>query len=212
MEIELRGEPVWLDKERAAYFVNSQLLAISDLHLGKAAHFRKAGLPVPTTVATRDLNRLSALLEKYKPKQLLVNGDMFHSDYNQEIDDFYRWKQNYPGVKFILVKGNHDKQLASVYQNLGIALHQPAFCTSNFCFIHDALKCTEKNLYPIGGHLHPGIGIYNHAKQRLKFPCFYFGETHAILPAFSIFTGLAMIKTKKNDQVVAITPNNLIKV
>ena len=111
MKIEIRGEELILDKERAIYLPNEQLLAISDLHLGKAAHFRKAGLAIPNAVSKNDLLRLEHLLLKYQPKKLLINGDMFHSDYNKEIDEFAKWKENFNEVKFILVKGNHDKQM-----------------------------------------------------------------------------------------------------
>lgn len=211
MKISIREEEIILDKERAIYLPNEQLLAISDLHLGKAAHFRKAGLAIPNSVSQNDFNRLTGLIEKYLPKQLVINGDMFHSDYNTEIDEFARWKENFNEVNFILVKGNHDKQSEEVYKNLAIEVHEPNYQTDKFCFIHDMTNCNS-NLYPISGHIHPGISIYNKAKQQLKFPCFYFGEYHAILPAFSNFTGLQLLKAKENDLVFAITPTKIVKV
>ncbi|WAC39546.1 metallophosphoesterase [Pedobacter sp. SL55] len=110
MKIEIRGEELILDEERALYLPNEKLLAISDLHLGKAAHFRKAGLAIPNTVSKSDLDRLGNLLKKYRPKTLLINGDMFHSEHNTEIDEFAKWKENFSEVGFLLVKGNHDRQ------------------------------------------------------------------------------------------------------
>lgn len=211
MEIRIRGEELVLDRERAIYLPKERLLAISDLHLGKAAHFRKAGLAIPNTVSRNDLLRLEKLLQKYQPKQLLINGDMFHSDYNTEIDEFAKWRESFNGISFILVKGNHDKQKEEIYTDLAIEVHEPSYDCAGFCFIHDAIQC-RSDLYPIGGHLHPGIGIYNKAKQGLKFPCFYFGEDYAILPAFSAFTGLQLLKPKKNDQIFAIVASKVIKV
>ncbi len=211
MKISIREEEIILDKERAIYLPNEQLLAISDLHLGKAAHFRKAGLAVPNSVSQNDLQRLTSLIEKHHPKQLLINGDMFHSDYNTEIDEFARWKENFSEINFILVKGNHDKQSEEIYKKLAVEVHEPNYPTDKFCFIHDVANF-KSNLYAISGHIHPGISIYNKAKQRLKFPCFYFGEYHAILPAFSNFTGLQLVKAKENDLVFAITPNKIVKV
>ncbi|WP_113661243.1 ligase-associated DNA damage response endonuclease PdeM [Pedobacter nanyangensis] len=211
MKISVREEEIILDKERAIYLPKEQLLAISDLHLGKAAHFRKAGLAVPNIVSKNDLDRLSELLEKYLPKQLLINGDMFHSDYNTEIDEFAKWKENFNEINFILVKGNHDQQAEEVYKNLAVEVYEPNYQTDQFCFIHDVAHC-RSNLYAISGHIHPGISIYNKAKQRLKFPCFYFGEDHAVLPAFSNFTGLQLVKAKETDMVFAITPTKIVKV
>ena len=211
MKIEIRGEELILDKERAIYLPNEKLLAISDLHLGKAAHFRKAGLAIPNTVSQSDIIRLENLLQKYLPTTLLINGDMFHSDYNTEIDEFANWKANFREIDFILVKGNHDRQKEDVYRNLTIEVYEPSYQTDQFCFIHDIAHCNS-NLYTISGHIHPGISIYNKAKQRLKFPCFYFAENFAILPAFSTFTGLQLVKPKTNDQVFAITPSKVLQV
>lgn len=211
MKISVREEEIILDKERAIYLPKEQLLTISDLHLGKAAHFRKAGLAVPNSVSQNDLNRLAKLIERYHPKQLLINGDMFHSNYNSEIDEFAKWKEEFIEIEFILVKGNHDKQAEEVYKNLAIEVYEPNYQTDKFCFIHDMAHC-KSNLYAISGHIHPGVSIYNKVKQRLKFPCFYFRENDAILPAFSNFTGLQLIKPKENDLVFAITPTKIVKV
>lgn len=212
MTITIREEELILDKERAIYFPTQKTLAISDLHLGKAAHFRKAGVQVPSTLAQSDLQRLSVLFDNYKPETLLINGDMFHHEINSDIDVFEKWKADYKNVKFLLVKGNHDHLHNKQYHDLGIEVHEPSFCTENFCFIHDAVKCNEKELYPISGHVHPGISIVGKAKQRLKFPCFYFGNEHAVMPAFSAFTGLYLIKPKPQEQVFAITPTKVVKV
>ncbi len=212
MKIKIRDEELILAKERAIYLPEQRLLAISDLHLGKSAHFRKAGLQIPSTLAQSDLQRLSALIEKYQPKTLLINGDMFHHEINTDVADFESWKAQYSDLKFVLVKGNHDRLDEKQYQDLGIEIHDPSYCTSNFCFIHDAVKCNEKNLYPISGHIHPGISIIGKAKQRLRFPCFFFGKDYAVLPAFSAFTGLSMVKPQSDEQIYAITPSNVIKV
>ncbi|MCZ4243686.1 ligase-associated DNA damage response endonuclease PdeM [Pedobacter punctiformis] len=212
MTITSQGEELILDKERALFLPKHQLLAISDLHLGKSAHFRQAGLQVPSTIAKSDLQRLSLLIEKYQPKTLLINGDMFHHGLNTDIDDFSIWKQQYTDLNFLLVKGNHDQLSANNYKDLGIEIHEPSFCLSPFCFIHDAPKHTNEELYPISGHIHPGVSIVGKAKQRLKFPCFYFGKDHAILPAFSLFTGLYNIQPKTNERIFAITPEKVIEV
>ncbi len=212
MTITIRGEELILAKERAIYSAKQHLLAISDLHLGKSAHFRKAGLQVPSTLAKSDLDRLSLLLDSFAPSTLLINGDMLHHEINTEVDEFEHWKQQYRNLKFMLVKGNHDKLNLSQYNELGIEVHSPSYCTENFCFIHDAVSCKEQNLYPISGHVHPGVSIIGKAKQRLKFPCFYFGKDYAIMPAFSAFTGLYLLKPKIEDQIFAITPNQVVKV
>lgn len=212
MTITSHGEELILDKERALYLPQHQLLAISDLHLGKSAHFRSAGVQVPSTIAQNDLHRLNLLIEKYKPQTLLINGDMFHHGLNSDIDEFATWRKQFRELNFLLVKGNHDRLAYADYASMQIDIHEPSFCLGPFCFIHDAPKCTEEELYPISGHVHPGVTIVGRAKQRLKFPCFYFGRDYAVLPAFSTFTGLYNIYPKTNEQIFAVTPNSVLEV
>lgn len=209
MKITIRGEEITLDKEKAIYLPAHSLLAIGDLHLGKAGHFRKAGLPIPSQVATRDLERLSLLVEKYSPNTLLINGDMFHSDYNQEIADFANWRNQYQSLNIILVKGNHDRQQPSLYQRLRLTVVNQYFDCNEIRFSHDLPKKTTSNFLIIS-HLHPGILIKNSVKHKIKLPCFLVKQNYAVLPAFSNFTGLSLINKDTNDKVFAITPNSVI--
>ena len=59
--------------------------------------------------------------------------------------------------------------------------------------------------------MHPGVKIRGMAKQSLSFPCFYFTDNYCVLPAFSKFTGLALIKPNNGEAVFAIVENDLIK-
>ena len=65
--------------------------------------------------------------------------------------------------------------------------------------------------YLFTGHIHPGIRIEGFAKQSLRFPCFYFGEEYAVLPAFGRFTGTHALKPKKKDKVFAIVNKSIIE-
>ncbi|RZK42136.1 MAG: ligase-associated DNA damage response endonuclease PdeM [Pedobacter sp.] len=212
MTINIRNQEVILSKERAIYLPKEKILAISDLHLGKSAYFRKAGVQVPSTIAQTDLRRLSLVLDEHKPSTLLINGDMFHHELNSDVDEFEKWKQNYNDVNFVLVKGNHDRLQNRHYQDLKIDVRELTFCTDEFCFIHDSTHCRSNELYPMSGHIHPGVSLIGPGKQRLKFPCFYFGVEYAVLPAFSTFTGLYTLKPKLGDQIYAITPSKVVKV
>ncbi|MFD2581824.1 ligase-associated DNA damage response endonuclease PdeM [Pedobacter vanadiisoli] len=212
MTITCQGEKLILDKERALFLPKHQLLAISDIHLGKSAHFRQAGLQVPATIAQTDLQRLSLLIKQYHPKTLLINGDMFHHGLNTDIDEFSAWKKQYQELNFLLVKGNHDRLSDANYAAMDIDIHESSFCLGPFCFIHQAPNYTEEELYPISGHIHPGVTIVGKAKQRLKFPCFYFGKEYALLPAFSLFTGLYNIYPKASERIFAVTPKSVLEV
>jgi metallophosphoesterase superfamily enzyme len=64
----------------------------------------------------------------------------------------------------------------------------------------------------ISGHIHPVVKLQGLANQRLKFPCFYFGEQQALLPSFGEFTGGYTIEVQENDQVIALVEDKLIRI
>lgn len=211
MTINCRGESLILDKDRAIYWESKGMLIISDLHMGKAAHFRRAGIQVPATVTDTDLNKLEALIIKYEPKVLLVTGDMFHHKMNAEVETFRSWRVGFPDLEILLIKGNHDLLQADELDGLGIKVFKHELLSFPFRFVHDQPEEFDE-YYNITGHIHPGITIYGRARQQIKLPCFYFGSTCAILPAFSVFTGLSNIKAHEGDQFFAITPEKVIAV
>lgn len=210
MEITLRQQHFDLLPQRAIYWKEQQSLVLSDLHLGKGMHFRKEGIPIPKQAFDEDLNTLNSLIVKYAPKQLIVVGDMFHSRHNNEVKLFDIWRVQYPDLRILLVKGNHDILKKEHYRELDIEV-VPEYETDDFVFTHDSCDNTSDK-FCFSGHLHPGVAIRGMAKQSLKFPCFHFTPTDCTLPAFSKFTGLAIIKPKVADKVFAIVEDDIVKV
>jgi DNA ligase-associated metallophosphoesterase len=211
MTVSCREEELVLSKERAIYWAAKRMLIISDLHIGKSAHFRKHGLQVPDAVGQTDLQRLTRLMAEFNPEVLLVTGDMFHNKINSDAAAFGEWRKSFPLLKVVLIKGNHDELKNEDYLSLDIEVHQKELLCFPFRFIHDKPKEFDE-YYNISGHIHPGVEIYGRARQRLKFPCFYFSDTCAVLPAFSLFTGLFLIKREAGDTFYAVTPEKVVKV
>jgi len=211
MTISCREEELILSKEKAIYWAKKKMLIISDLHIGKSAHFRKHGLQVPDAVGLTDLQRLTRLMTEFDPEVLLVTGDMFHNKINSDANAFMEWRRGYAGLQVVLIKGNHDELKNEDYEALGIEVHQKELLCYPFRFIHDRPREFDE-YYNISGHIHPGVMLYGKARQRLKFPCFYFSSTCAVLPAFSVFTGLYMIEREVGDQFYAVTPDKVLKV
>lgn len=215
----LHQQIFWISPERVLFWENENMLIISDLHFGKTGHFRKSGIAVPQTIFKEDLQRLVVQLQFYGPKQLLVVGDLFHSVANKELDLFRRWRGDLPDLSILLIKGNHDILKDEWYTNAGITVASQGLLLSGFCFIHDNKNCDAKNFQPeknvvkytISGHIHPGVKVSGLGRQSLSLPCFYFGKEFAVLPAFSRFTGTALIEPKAGDSVFAIAENQIIK-
>lgn len=194
------------------YWEEAGTLIASDLHLGKSGHFRKSGIAVPQDLMKHDLMRLFDLLQHFKPKTLLVVGDMFHSEANKELDLFSRWRNDMARLNIMLVKGNHDILHQDWYHQNGIVL-QDTWQQSNLLFVHDPAEQHIESTADTGiisGHIHPGISIKGIGRQSLRLPCFYFSGQQCILPAFGMFTGTFTLKPKKADVVFAIANQKIV--
>ena len=207
---KIHDQKLWLTGERSIFWEEEKALIVSDLHFGKTGHFRKSGIAVPQTIYKEDLQRLVSLLNYFNPQQLIVVGDFFHSHENTELEWFKKWRNDFPLLNIKLVKGNHDILKDHWYKDAGIDLVEKELQIHSFLFIHD--RCEEhEDTYTFCGHIHPGIHLQGLGRQSLRFPCFYFGRDHCILPAFSRFTGVALIEPQQNDHVFAVVENKLIQ-
>src|ERR1051326_9601772 len=121
----IHGQKLWLSSQRSIFWEEEKALIVSDLHVGKTGHFRKHGIAVPQTIYKEDLQRLIDLLHYFKPSQLIVVGDFFHSKANVELDWFKRWREDFASLKIILVKGNHDILNDGWYKEAAIDVVQP---------------------------------------------------------------------------------------
>lgn len=205
---ELQGEQLVLSPDKILFWEKESLLIVSDIHLGKAGHFRKSGVAVPAHIHFGDLARLSALINRYKPQEVAFLGDLFHSDYNIDWDHFCDWLSGYPEIRFTLVKGNHDILYKTDYLQAGLELTSE-LVKGPFSFTHEKVK-TE--LYNISGHIHPAVRLRGMARQGLNLPCFYFSKMHALMPAFGSFTGFVSLSPLKSDHIFVIAENQVIPV
>jgi uncharacterized protein len=208
---KIHQQNLWLSSHRSIFWEEQKALIVSDLHFGKTGHFRKSGIAVPQSVYKEDLQRLVELLHYFKPLQLIVVGDFFHSHANNELDWFKKWREDLGYIDFILVKGNHDILKDSWYRDAGIQLAGDQLHINSFLFTHD--KCDDVNdLFSFCGHIHPGVVINGLGRQSLRFPCFYFTDHHCILPAFSKFTGAVSMDVSLAKAVFAVVENSLIEI
>jgi DNA ligase-associated metallophosphoesterase len=209
--ISVRKQQLWLSAERTIFWEQEKALIVSDLHFGKTGHFRKSGIAVPQSVYKEDLQRLVSQIQFFQPSQLIVVGDLFHSKANKELEWFLRWRNDFPDLVVHLVKGNHDILQDKWYASAAIDVSLKSLTIGDFCFQHDQNDCENEDDYLFSGHVHPGIRINGIGKQSLQFPCFYFSSGHCILPAFSKFTGTALIDYGDDDLIFAIVNNSLIR-
>lgn len=206
---QLVGEDISLLGEKALFWPAQQLLIVGDLHIGKANHFRKAGIAVPKAVNLTNLRTLTQLVLRTHPQRVLFLGDLFHSDPNREWQAFVQWMQQFPDIQFELVIGNHDILPATFYEEAGVTCYPSGLQIGPFWFTHEPNTDVTKG-YNLAGHIHPGVRLSGKGRQSLRLPCFWFGQTQGLLPAFGAFTGLYCIAPKSAEQVFVVANKKVI--
>ena len=180
---------------RAAFLPASATLLVADLHLGKAATFRKAGIPVPEGSSQADLARLARLVHETSARRLVIVGDLVHAKSgctDQVFAEFTATRRQFTGTEVVLVLGNHDRTLGKVPATLGIDACLPHLADGPWHFVHEPsapLTGSDHAGFTISGHLHPTISIRSPGGDRIADRCFVAEATTLVLPAFGSFTG-----------------------
>lgn len=203
---QIAGHWMYLLPDRALWWPERSTVIVSDLHIDKGAHFRKAGIPIPRSALSADLERLEKLLILTSPDQIIITGDVFHSQMNLESEEFIRWCRSSRTPRVIVVAGNHDRHQTASMDTLE-ATQQ--FTMDQITFRHIPSP-QDGDLFTIGGHFHPGILLGTHKTDRMRLPCFILDRNHLILPAFGRLTGLQMVRPKPHQQAFAIAGDSRV--
>jgi len=180
---------------RAALLPASRTLLVADLHLGKAATFRRAGIPVPEGSSQRDLARIAELVRGCEARRLIVLGDLFHARSGctpQVFAEFAEMRSQIASTAVVLVTGNHDRAVGRLPDSLGLDACVPCLDEPPFHFVHEPATAVEhsvRDLFTVAGHLHPTISIRSPSGDRFADRCFVAEPTVLVLPAFGSFTG-----------------------
>jgi DNA ligase-associated metallophosphoesterase len=180
---------------RAAFLPATATLLVSDLHLGKAATFRSAGIPVPEGSAQSDLARLERLVRGTAARRLIVLGDLFHarSGCTAEVfAEFAATRARIPRTDVILIAGNHDRAIGTIPASLGIDSCMRTYDEPPFHFVHEpstGLPEPDRSCFTVAGHLHPTLSITAPGGDRIAGRCFVAENDLLVLPAFGSFTG-----------------------
>lgn len=204
--ITINNEVFTLTNQRAAFWKKEKALILSDLHIGKTAHFRKNGIAVANHIMKSDLERLSVLIEYFHPEKFIVVGDLLHAGDNSDVDEFCSWRNQYPDLQFYLIKGNHDRLSAALEKKLCLNFKSEILTIDGFTFIHDFDKTLQE--FQITGHIHPGV-VLNSSVKNIRLPCFVQTDKQLLLPAFSEFTGLDTKNIPKGGKFFVFTDSEI---
>lgn len=212
--LELAGEPVRLLAERALYWEREHALVVADLHWGKAATFRAAGIPLPPGATADDLARLDRALARTGARRLILLGDLFHAREGRRAEATLAtvgaWRAAHPSLDVLLVRGNHDRRAGDPPADLGVTVVDAPHHLAPFALLHEPAASPAG--YTLAGHLHPGFVMSGPARQRERLACFVIGTRGAILPAFGSFTGTLAMSARPDDRVYVIAGDSVIPV
>ena len=207
------GQPAVLCHEKALWLPAMGTIIVSDLHFGKAAHFRKHGLAMPSQMDEANIAKLEGLLARTLAQHLVFSGDAFHSEANLALERFRAWRHSLPHITFRLVRGNHDILSSAWYVALGMAVVEGSLELGNIAICHDPADAVPtEDLYFLAGHVHPAVRLQGAGRQSLALPCFLFGKSQGLLPAFGAFTGNHIVRPTPADRVWVCTGERVLAV
>lgn len=211
MKINILDNTFELLPQKAILWKEQKTLLISDLHLGKVMHFRKAGIAVPSIASENNFIRLHEMLSQHDVGRIIILGDLFHNQLNEEWNQLAEWRNKYPSIEIITVLGNHDILPKELFDSLNIRL-ESHLEEGNFLFTHHPFDEPDKNRITFCGHIHPVYCLRSMTKQSLKFPCFVVDEYQVVLPSFGIFTGGYEMKSEANRKIFIIAEKKIIAI
>jgi uncharacterized protein len=213
LRIRVADADVVLHPSGAALLSAEHTLLVADAHFGKAVSFRKLGVPVPSGTTTETLDELSAVIAATKARRIVFLGDFLHSRRSHAAgtrETLERWRARHSGLDLTLVRGNHDARAGDPPASLGIHVVDEPLAQGPFALCHHPRP--RAHSYVLAGHWHPCISVGGRAFQRLRLPCFWFGDDTGalpqnavgVLPAFGSFTGMHRIEPRAGDRIFPV--------
>lgn len=159
-------------------------LIIADVHLGYEVAMAKEGFYLPR-VFHDVVGSLKSLLEREKPKRLIVDGDLKHSfipEWRERAELKAFFDEISPLVEeVVLVRGNHDVGVLWL-RELGVEVVDELEL-NGWKLVHGH-KVVEGERFIIG-HEHPAVRLRDEVGAVIKVPAVLLGEKLIVLPAFS---------------------------
>jgi uncharacterized protein len=202
LEVEVAGVRLLLLAQRAAYLLDEACLLVADAHIGKAQSFRKLGVSVPQGTTAQTLRALSDAVDATHAKRVVFLGDLLHSAHAHApatLHALAAWRRRHAALELVLVRGNHDQHAGDPPKQLGVATVDEPLHLGGLALCHRPQP--RPGVYVLARHLHPAVVLAGRAHDRLRLPCFHFGASVGVLPAFGAFTGMHTVRPTAGERV-----------
>ena len=210
--ITLAGESVELCAERAMHWPGRRMLLVADPHFGKAATFRALGVRAPKGTTRESLARLDVLIARCMPERIIFLGDFLHAREGRNpetFDTLSSWRSAHAAIEMHIVRGNHDRRAGDPPEQVGITCVDGPLLDAPFALSHHPREVAGH--YVLSGHLHPCAVLVGAGRQRERLPCFWFGHTVGVLPAFGEFTGCAEVSVAEGDAIWVVAGDEVVR-
>jgi hypothetical protein len=183
----------------ALFFKKQRALVIADVHIGFEEALNKQGILVPRFQFKEVIQKLEKIVNKAKPKTIIINGDVKHEFGSISEQE---WRETLKVLDFlakqckkmILVRGNHDTILGPIAKKRGIEIADyfvigSTYVTHGHKIPNDINFSNAKTI--ISAHEHPAVSIHDYPKSEL-FKCYLKGKwkskTLIVMPSFNLVT------------------------
>jgi hypothetical protein len=176
----------------ALWIPETETAVIADVHLGYSWAQRRRGELGPLA-DSRVREKLFAVCDELKPKQIVFLGDLVHAP--RPCEPERTWIEETlttlsGRAELIAVRGNHDRAFAREFDQLNIRCVE-SWSAQNLTAVHgDRLEFVLPETHTLLlGHLHPCLGVKDASGAAQKLPLFLVNAACIVLPAFSPFAG-----------------------
>jgi len=200
-----------INNQPALLIINKKIIIIADLHIGIESYLREQGINTPSQTQNM-IKSLESICKKYKPKEIIVLGDIKHNipsstfQERKDVKNFIKKISEFGKIQ--IIPGNHDGNIKKFCSEEIIIHPSHGFKIENIGFSHghrwpneEIMNCEQI----IIGHTHPTVmftdtlgyktfepcwikGIFLEGKLKEKYPNSKISEI-LIIPAFNPLCG-----------------------
>jgi metallophosphoesterase superfamily enzyme len=158
---------------------------LADVHLGFGWALRRRGQLGPVTDGGVS-RKLAATVAELAPETIVFLGDLVHAPRPTPPErNLVEAALRVLPARLIVVLGNHDRGLVRDYPELPVEVRD-AWSHAGTVAVHGDKQLPQAE-HVVAGHVHPAIGVVDHAGATCKVPAFVAGAAITLVPAFSPF-------------------------
>jgi putative SbcD/Mre11-related phosphoesterase len=185
----------WAHPSGALWLSEARTALLADVHLGYGWALRRRGQlgPVHEAAVRR---KLLATIADLRPQTIVFVGDVVHAPRpgpQERAEIEATLGELAVHSELVLIPGNHDRGFHTDYPGAAIRLGSE-WRESGLLALHGHIlpKTTD---HLIVGHIHPALGVVDHAGATQKLPVFVASDRVTVLPAFSPLSAGGDIRT-----------------